>query len=146
MKGRQGHAKVTLHNRWRPVVAVWTAEQTAAFLRSVRGHRLYALFHLIALRGLHRGEACGLRWADIDLHAGTLTVTQQLVQLGGQLAAGPPKTGAGQRIIALDRTAIAALRAHQRRQDAERDAVGPRWQQSGYVFTTRAGRRWRRTT
>jgi hypothetical protein len=28
---------------WRPVVGVWTAEQTAEFLRQVRGHRLYAL-------------------------------------------------------------------------------------------------------
>lgn len=48
------------HGGGRPVVAVWTAEQTAAFLRCVRGHRLYALFHLVALRGLRRGEAAGL--------------------------------------------------------------------------------------
>src|SRR6185437_12277312 len=32
---------------WRPVVGVWTAAQTAQFLGQVRGHRLYALFHLI---------------------------------------------------------------------------------------------------
>lgn len=36
----------------RPSVAVWTAAQTAAFLNAVRGHWLYAAFHLIALRGL----------------------------------------------------------------------------------------------
>ncbi len=63
---------------WRPVVGVWTAEQTAAFLAQVEGHRLYALFHLIALRGLRRGEAAGLRWSDLDLDAGTLAVTGQL--------------------------------------------------------------------
>lgn len=45
----------------RPPVAVWTATQTAAFLNAIRGHRLYAACHLIALRGLRRGEACGLR-------------------------------------------------------------------------------------
>jgi hypothetical protein len=33
---------------------MWTAEQTAAFLRQVDGHRLYALLHLVALRGLRR--------------------------------------------------------------------------------------------
>jgi hypothetical protein len=49
---------------WRPVVGVWTAGQTAQFLQLVRGHRLYALFHLVALRGLRRGEAAGLRWGD----------------------------------------------------------------------------------
>jgi integrase len=54
----------------RPAVAVWTAAQTAQFLASIEGHRLYAVFHLIALRGLRRGEAAGLRWCDIDLTPG----------------------------------------------------------------------------
>ncbi|MEU6039207.1 hypothetical protein ABZ801_27765 [Actinomadura sp. NPDC047616] len=44
-----------------PPVAVWTAAQTAEFLHAIRDHRLYAVFHLIALRGLRRGEAAGLR-------------------------------------------------------------------------------------
>jgi integrase len=61
---------------WRPVVGVWKAAQTAEFLRQVRGHRLYALFHLVALRGLRRGEAAGLRWSDLDLDAGMLTVSE----------------------------------------------------------------------
>jgi len=99
---------------WRPVVGVWTAGQTAAFLAQVRDHRLYALFHLVALRGLRRGEAAGLTWSDLDLRAGTLAVTGQLQQLGGRLVAGPPKSDAGRRVIALDTTTIAALRAHRR--------------------------------
>jgi len=49
--------------------------QTAAFLNSIRGHRLYAAYHLIALR---RGEACGLRWCDIDLDAATAVIAWQL--------------------------------------------------------------------
>jgi sigma-70-like protein len=43
----------------RPAVAVWTARQTGQFLDSIRWHRLYAAYHLIALRGLRRGEAAG---------------------------------------------------------------------------------------
>jgi integrase len=42
-------------------------------------------------RGLRRGEAAGLRWADLDLDAGTLTVTGQLQQLGGRLVAARSK-------------------------------------------------------
>jgi hypothetical protein len=38
----------------RPEVAVWTAAQTARFLTASASHRLYALYHLIALRGLRR--------------------------------------------------------------------------------------------
>ena len=45
----------------RPTVAVWTPAQTAAYLNAARGERLYPAFHLIALRGLRRGEAAGLR-------------------------------------------------------------------------------------
>ena len=66
---------------WRPAVGVWPPAQTSQFLGQVRGHRLYALFHLVALRGLWRGEAAGLQWSDLD--AGTLTVSGQLQQLGG---------------------------------------------------------------
>jgi integrase len=125
---------------WRPAVGVWTAEQTAQFLQLVRGHRLYALFHLVALRGLRRGEAAGLRWSDLDLDDGTLTVTGQLQQLGGRLVPGPPKSDAGRRVVALDRTTIAALRAHQARQQAERAGAGTGWAETGYVFTTRMGK------
>ena len=39
---------------------VWTPEQTGAFLDSAAQDPLYALYHLIALRGLRRGEAVGL--------------------------------------------------------------------------------------
>jgi integrase len=125
---------------WRPAVGVWTAAQTAEFLRRVRGHRLYALFHLVALRGLRRGEAAGLKWDDLDLDAGTLTVTGQLQQLGGRLVAGPPKSDAGRRVIALDKTTIAALREHWLRQQAEHAAAGTRWAETWYVFTTKTGR------
>jgi integrase len=125
---------------WRPVVGVWTAGQTAAFLAQVQGHRVYALFHLVALRGLRRGEAAGLKWSDLDLEAGTLTVSGQLQQLGGRMVAGPPKSEAGLRVIALDTTTIAALRAHRVRQHGERAAAGTRWTDSGYVFTTQTGK------
>jgi integrase len=125
---------------WRPDVGVWSAAQTAQFLRGMRGHRLYALFHLVALRGLRRGEAAGLTWAAADLDAGALTVSGQLQQLGGRLAFGPPKSDAGRRVVALDKTTIAALRDHQLRQQAERAAAGTRWTETGYVFTTPVGR------
>src|SRR5207244_3016041 len=62
----------------RPPVAVWTAAQIAQFLHAIRGDRLYAAFHLIALRGLRRGEAAGLRWCDVDLDEGVAVITQQL--------------------------------------------------------------------
>ena len=127
----------------RPAVPVWTPAQTAAFLALVRGHRLYALFHLVALTGLRRGEVCGLTWADLDLDAGVLSVTRQRRQTTGRIAVAPPKSLAGIREIALDHTTVTALRQHRHRQPAEhaaRSAPGERWYDSGYVFTYPDGR------
>jgi hypothetical protein len=46
----------------RPAVAVWTSGHLAVFLDTVTADQLFALWWLIALRGLRRGETCGLRW------------------------------------------------------------------------------------
>jgi hypothetical protein len=40
----------------RPAVAVWTVEQLTEFLAFVRDDRLFALWWLIALRGLLRAR------------------------------------------------------------------------------------------
>ncbi|WP_433476373.1 site-specific integrase [Spirillospora sp. CA-142024] len=122
-----------------PAVAVWTAEQTAAFLHAIRGHRLYAAYHLIAPRELRRGEAPGLRWVDVDLEHGTATISQQLQRRNGRLEPCPPKTAHSARVIALDRTTIAALRAHRVRREAEAAAYGDRYRDGGYVFTNLNG-------
>jgi integrase len=119
----------------RPPVAVWTAGQTGQFLYAIRSHRLYAAYHLIALRGLRRGEAAGLRWCDIDLDAGVATISQQLQQYDGHMVVGPPKTPRSERTIALDRTTVAALRRHRQLQALERIDGGPSYQDSGFVFT-----------
>jgi integrase len=111
----------------RPPVAVWTAAQTAQFLHAVRDHRMYPVFHLIALRGLGRGEAAGLRWCDVDLDGGAAMIHQQLQQYDGRVVVGAPKTRRSARIVALDHTTVAALRRHRERQRAERDAGGDQY-------------------
>lgn len=123
----------------RSTVAVWTEHQFAEFLRHVAADRLYAMWWLVGLRGLRRGEAAGLRWVDVDLDGLSLTINQQRLAYGRTVAVGPPKTVASRRTIALDRTTVAVLRAHRRRQQTERAAAGPAWQDSGYVFTTTDG-------
>jgi Phage integrase family len=51
----------------------------------------------------------------------------------------PLKTAHSERIIALDRTTVAALRAHRSRQQAERASAGEDYLDSGYVFTRLSG-------
>ncbi|SDK67417.1 hypothetical protein SAMN05421874_1101 [Nonomuraea maritima] len=109
-------------------VMVWTPVQLGAFLDVAAQHRLYALFHLIAFRGLRRGEGCGARWVDLDVDERTLAVEKQLVQIGWEFEEGAPKTEASDGVIALDTGTVAVLKEHRVRQteDAWRGARGGR--------------------
>jgi hypothetical protein len=118
-----------------PGVAVWAPSQLTEFLEMVAEDPLYPLWWLIALRGLHRGDAAGLRWHDIDLDNRQLTITNQRTTVGYQIIEGPPKSAASRRTIALDRRTVTVLRAHLRRQRAQHLITGRAWRASGYVFT-----------
>jgi integrase len=122
-------------------VMVWTPAHTQTFLAQAAGHRLFALYRLIATRGLRRGEACGLRRPDVDLDTATAAICWQITQLGWQPVEGAPKTEASDRIIALDTQTVQILKAHNRRQAAERLAAGPAWIDTGFVFTNPDGSR-----
>jgi integrase len=118
---------------------VWTPEQTGLFLDRIQHDRLYPLIQLIAYRGLRRGEACGVRWVDLSKSANSLTISEQLVQVGWVVEAGEPKSDAGGRIIALDKVTLAVLEAWRKHQIAERLAWGGGWIQSGRIFTREDG-------
>jgi hypothetical protein len=77
----------------------------------------------------------GAALADLDLETGTAVICGQLQQYDGHLTVAPPKTPHSERVIALDRITVAALRRHRGVQRAERaHAAGP-YHDSGYVFT-----------
>jgi integrase len=120
-------------------VMVWTPRQLGVFLDYAVRHRLYALFHLIAFRGLRRGEACGVRWVDVDFDEGTLTVAKQLVQLGWDVEEGDPKTEASDATIAIDKVTASVLKVHRAQQNAERLAWGESWVKTGRIFTKEDG-------
>lgn len=118
---------------------VLTAAQVQTFVESIRGHRLEAFFIVDMLHGLRRGEMLGLRWEDVDLDAGLVRVEQTIHRAGGKLHISKPKTAMSKGIVYLAPVAVEALRAHRTRQMFERALAGPRWRESGLVFTTRWG-------
>jgi integrase len=115
----------------------WSAEQLGAFLSAVRGDRLYALWHTLAMTGLRRGEALGLRWQDVDLEAGRLCVRRALVPSGREVLVSEPKTARGRRVVALDPETVAVLKAQAARQLKEQR--GARWTETDLVFTNEEG-------
>lgn len=119
-------------------MTVWSADEARRFLDAVADDRLVALWTLALHTGLRRGELAGLRWRDVDLDAGTLTVAQQRTTANHQVVTTTPKANS-QRQLVLAPATIAALRAHLNRQRQERLALGPDWTDSGHVFVDELG-------
>lgn len=117
----------------------WTPAEAAKFLDAVAEHRLYAAWHLVLIGGARRSEIAGATWELLDLDTGVWYVQNAHVQVGGTVHAKQPKSAAGLRTVYLDEETVAVLRAHRAQQTKERLAAGPRWVDSGHVFTTRTG-------
>jgi integrase len=117
----------------------WDARQLAAFLEATRADRLYGLWHLLAMTGLRRGEALGLRWEDVDLEAGRIAVRRALVPNGKTVVVSEPKTAKGRRVVALDTETVLELRAQAARQGDEQLREGEKWSDTGLAFTTKLG-------
>lgn len=118
----------------RQKMKTWSAAQLRQFLAHAGDHELYPAFLLAAMTGMRRGEVLGLRWSDVDLDAGRLSITQTLVAPRHQLVFSEPKTAAGRRMVALDETTLAALRQHRRRQREHRFQLGADYDDHGLVF------------
>jgi integrase len=88
----------------------WGAETLRSFLELARSDRLHPLWLLLAMTGMRRGEALGLRWSDVDLERAQLSVRQTLVPVGSRIVISKPKTARGRRVVALDSVTVAALR------------------------------------
>lgn len=123
-------------------VMVWMPEQMGEFLDAVAEHRLYPLFHLMVFRGLRRGEAVGLPWAETDLSQGTVHISEQLVASSYDVWEDTPKSESGERTIKLDsetRKLLELWRERQSRERADWEVHAKAWKRTGLVFTWEDG-------
>jgi integrase len=116
----------------------WSAELLAAFLQATENDRLGALWHLLALTGLRRGEALALAWEDVDLEKGSLAVRRALIPNGKEVVVCEPKTAHGRRLIALDPETVGVLKGQAARQSVEQ-ATAKSWTDTGLIFTREDG-------
>jgi integrase len=123
----------------------WNGQEIARFLDATADSRYSPLWRLMATTGMRRGEALGLRWDDVDLAKGRLSVNRTLVQVTDYRSGdtgvgwGTPKTARGRRAISLDVETVASLRAHRALQHQERLAAGAGYRDQGLVFASRTG-------
>ena len=84
-------------------------EQLDKFLNAIQQEPYwYDFFYLEIMTGLRRGEICGLKWSDVNVADGTLTVKRS-VSKGSGIIIGETKTDAGMRKILLPRSVATLL-------------------------------------
>jgi integrase len=99
-----------LHEQPQPVRAP-TLEEVKALLEASKalGSRMYAYLAVITATGMRRGEACALRWGDVDLKEATVAIDESIVAAAGGAQIKPPKSRAGLRSVAIDNVTLRAL-------------------------------------
>jgi len=124
----------------RPEAAtILSAAQIARFLSYAANDGYSPLWLLLVQTGMRRGEAIGLRWSDLDLERGKLTVRQTVEVLAGKVHISTPKTAAAVRTITLFPESLAALKTHHMRQ-LERRIRASEWENNDLVFCTDGGK------
>jgi integrase len=117
------------------------AGEVVAILAAARADdpRVAGVIRLIAATGMRRGEACGLRWEDIDADNKTVRVDEAVVQSGGTVIVSDPKTRASVRSVAVDDATLSELLELRRVQTSLATSCGLALHERSFVFSFEPG-------
>ncbi len=101
-------------------------DQVRIFLEAVKDHRWYPIYVLAVATGMREGEILGLRWQDVDLNQGVVSVNQTIENISGHLSIGQPKSDTAYRTIPLPVFALNVLKGMEMHE--------------GLLFTTSTGK------
>jgi len=120
---------------------VLTQEQARLLVSGTRDDDWHAAWVLMVTIGLRRGEVIGLRWGDVNIEAGTLTVARTATRdsAGDWTIGDSAKTPTAHRTVRLPSVAVDALRRHRVKQVERRLSLGSAWLDSGAVFDDGTG-------
>ena len=152
---RVGKRVFNLALRWRRVLfnpfdlvdAPATTPQTAkvplalrelhALRTAVAGHRLAVLYELGWALGLRLGELLGISIASIDLNAGTITISQQVLDLDGKPQIEPYTKNNRVRVLPLTSRLVTLVRGRMAQLLHERTRDD--WDEHGLLFPSERG-------
>ena len=97
------------------------------------GDYLAPIWRLLIVSGIRRGELCGLKWSDVDMVGGTITISETRLNVDGQIIVESPKTRQSRRTVSLDSGTIGELAKFHNLQDDAKIRLGS-WH-SDYVLT-----------
>ncbi|GED34173.1 site-specific integrase [Brevibacillus centrosporus] len=118
---------------------VWEVDEAHTFLKVAEKDRYYVAFLLALTTGMRQGEILGLRWKDVNLDTGVISITQTLSHDGKEMQVGA-KTDSGNRTVAIDTETIRELRKLAKRNKIEKLEAGPElFKDHGLVISTTVG-------
>lgn len=131
-------AKTKLPKADKEELTVWNEHEVQLFLKTVQDSRYSIVFHMVLVTGMRQGKLLGVRWKDVDLEKGHLTISQALSHdrktflLGG-------KTKSSLRKILLPVSTIAKLKKHRAVVWKEKLSQGEEYQDNDLVMCTPFG-------
>lgn len=119
-------------------------EEIGKMLKLIESESLkyQAAVYIAVLGGLRLGEIIALKWADIDVETGKLSITK-----AGQYVSGignfekKPKNDSSIRTVMLPEIALDKLRKLQAEQTIEKEDLGNQWIEEDNIFTQWNGKR-----
>jgi integrase len=120
------------------IMRTYDLGRTAELIEAVRGKRIFVPTILAVLCGLRRGEIAALRWRNVDLVKGQLTVVQSAEQTKAGVRYKEPKSGRA-RTIALPTTVVAELKTQRIQQAQDFLKVGRRLSDEDFVMAQADG-------
>lgn len=97
---------------------------------------------ILAATGCRRGEACALRWSDIDLDGAEVVIRRSISQVGDELREKDTKTHQSRR-VSIDEATVDVLRTHRRRVLERQLAAGEPLADDALLFCDTEGHPWR---
>jgi integrase len=120
-------------------IATLTVEQSSRLLKAICHTTTYWPTLIALATGMRRGEILALRWKNLDLDKGTITVMESLEQTKAGLRFKPTKTDKA-RAVPLPKFALDELRAWKRQQAENLLRVGVRQRPDGLVCAREDGK------
>lgn len=91
----------------------WNEDELNQFLEAAKSTPYYELFYLVSYTGMRRSEILALRWQDIDLIFGQVSVSRSIHHLkDGSYVFTQPKSSRSRRTIALPPSAVLLLKRY----------------------------------
>ena len=101
--------------------------------------RTYIITLLALETGMRKGEVFGLKWQDIDMKKGLLSVRRSLATTAKKTYLQEPKTAKSRRTISLTSGLVKALKSYKAKQAEQKLAMGELYEDQDFVVANELG-------